>query len=150
MLLHKIDKNILINEHRIQIVGIVEEGERNCENILFYNLEEIPSGVPKLEENLIVQATDKDLLEWGMINLEDIKNELRKERIKAFNTLLIYDVAVLNGDQKQTEEEKEARNQYRKEWLNITEKVRSNDCLGIERPKCPSFISYYEQFEEGN
>lgn len=150
MQLHKIDRNILINEHRIQIVGMVQDGEKSCNNILFYDLDKIPSGVPKLEGDLIVQATDKDLFEWGMIDIEDIKNELRKERTMAFNTLLIYDVAVLNGDQEQTKEEKEARDQYRQEWLNITKKVKSSIYTEIEKPKCPSFISYYEQFREGN
>jgi len=150
MQLHKIDRNILINEHRIQIVGLVQEGEKSCNNILFYDLDKIPSGVPKLENDLIVQATDKDLFEWGIINNEYLCNELRKERTRAFNTLLIYDVAVLNGDQEQTKEEKEARDQYRKEWLNITKKVKSSIYTEIERPVCPSFISYYEQFREGN
>ena len=88
MLLHKIDKDILINEHRIQIVGTVQEGEKNCNNILFYDLDKIPSGVSKLEGNLIVQATDKDLFEWGLIDNKYFCNELRKERTKALNTLL--------------------------------------------------------------
>lgn len=150
MLLHKIDKNILINKHRIQIIEIAEEGEKSCKDILLYNLDKIPSGVLKLENDLIVQATDKDLYEWGIINNEYLCNELRKERTKALNTLLIYDKAVLNRDQKQTKEEKEVRDQYKKEWLNITKKVKSNDYIKIERPVHPSFISYYEQFREGN
>lgn len=72
---HKIDKNVLINEHRILIVGTALPNEIECENTLLYDLSKIPSGVPKLVDGVIAPATLQDMYDWGMINIEDLKGE---------------------------------------------------------------------------
>lgn len=147
---HRIDKNILINEHRIQVVGVVSgDDELVCKNTLAYDLSLIPTGVPKLVDGVIVQATEEDLFNWGIINYNDLCDKLRRERVEVFHTMLIYDMAVLVGDQEQTEEEKEARNKFRKEWLDITEKVDKVEYKKVERPIIPEFMKYYEQFKGG-
>lgn len=144
---HKIDKHILINEHRVYIVGIVEEGDKESDSILFYDLDKIPSGVPKLVDGVIVPATEEDLFNWGMVTREDLCNKLRRERVEIFRTMLIYDVAVLNGEQEQTLEERELRDKFKKEWLDITEKVDKTEYKPVERPIMPEFMVYYQQFK---
>lgn len=146
---HKIDKNALINEHRILIVGTALPNEIECENTLLYDLSKIPSGVPKLVDGVIVPATKEDLFNWGIISYKDLCDKLRRERVEVFHTMLIYDMAVLVGDQEQTEGEKEARNKFRKEWLDITEKVDKVEYKKVERPIIPEFMKYYEQFKGG-
>lgn len=147
---HRIDKNILINEHRIQIVGMVSgENELVCNNTLAYDLSKIPSGVPKLIGDTIVSATEEDLFNWGIIGYNDLCDKLRRERVDAFHTMLIYDMAVIVGDQKQTQEDKEARNKFRQEWLDIVEKVDKNEYKKVDRPEMPDFMKYYEQFKGG-
>lgn len=147
MTLHKIDKHILINEHRVYIVGIVEEGDKESDSILFYDLDKIPSGVPKLVDGVIVPATEEDLFNWGIISYNDLCDKLRRERVEVFHTMLIYDMAVLVGDQEQTLEEKELRNEFKKEWLDITEKVDKTEYKPVERPIMPEFMVYYQQFK---
>lgn len=147
---HRIDKNILINEHRIQIVGIVNgENELVCNNTLAYDLSKIPSGVPKLVGDIIVTATEEDLFNWGIISYNDLCDKLRRERVEAFYTMLIYDMAVLVGDQEQTQEDKEVRNKFRQEWLDIVEKVDKNKYRKVDRPEMPEFMKYYKQFKGG-
>ncbi|MDH6459651.1 hypothetical protein M2102_003313 [Fusobacterium sp. PH5-7] len=145
--IYKLDKNILINEHRVYVVGIVEEGDKESDSILFYDLDKIPSGVPKLVDGVIVPATEEDLFNWGMVTYEDLCNKLKRERVEIFRTVLIYDVAVLNGEQEQTLEERELRDKFKKEWLDITEKVDKTEYKPVERPIMPEFMVYYQQFK---
>lgn len=143
--LHKIDKKALIEKHRIIIMGIVSEGEIPCDKTIFYNLEDIPSGVPKLVNGVIVPATEKDLFDWGMINIDDIRDRIRLERIEAFKTLLIYDVAVLRGDIQESKEEKMIRDNYKKAWLDFPERITEENVFLINVPKTPEFIEYFNQ-----
>jgi len=147
--LHKIDKKALTDEHKIIILGVVTDGDIPCHGTLFYNLEEIPSGIPKLVDGKIVPATKEDLYNWGIITLEDIRNELRLERAEAFKTMFIYDIAVLNGDKEQTKEEKEQRNIFRKQWLDLPNRLNESNVFLIKRPIMPDFISYFNQYKGG-
>lgn len=144
---HKIDKNALINEHRILIVGTALPNEIECENTLLYDLSKIPSGVPKLIDGVIVPATLQDMYNWGMITIDDIRDNIRVERVEAFKTLLVYDVAVLNGDEEQSPEQRMIRNNFRKAWLDMPQRLNENNIFSLKSPIMPDFIAYYKQFK---
>lgn len=146
-MLHKISKKALIDEHKILIMGVVGEGDIECHNVMFYDLDNIPSGVPKLEDGKIVPATLEDLYKWGMITIDDIRDTIRLERTEVFKTLLIYDVAVLTGEQAQSDEQKRIRDNYRKMWLDFPDRITPENAFVISPPEMPEFISYYKQFK---
>ena len=115
---------------------------------MVYDLDLIPSGVPKLTpDGKIVEATEADFLEWGIWTNEDVKNKLRAERSEAFEAMLVYDVAVINGDEIQTPEQKSQRDMFRLEWLNITDAYEENKAIAIARPIMPERIKYYVQYK---
>lgn len=147
---HKIDKNALINEHRILIVGTALPNEIECENTLLYDLSKIPSGVPKLVDGVIVPATLQDMYDWGMINIEDLKDEARRKRNMDFKALDAYDKAVLRGDITETETDKKLRDKFRQDWLDITNQFNENfeNIELIKFPYMPDFIAYFRQFNE--
>lgn len=147
---HKIDKNVLINEHRILIVGTALPNEIECENTLLYDISKIPSGVPKLVDGVIVPATLQDMYDWGMINIEDLKDEARRKRNMDFKALDAYDKAVLRGDIAETETDKKLRDKFRQDWLDITNQFNENfeNIELIKFPYMPDFIAYFRQFEE--
>ena len=147
---HKIDKNALINEHRILIVGTALPNEIECENTLLYDLSKIPSGVPKLVDGVIVPATLQDMYDWGMINIEDLKDEARRKRNMDFKALDAYDKAVLRGDIAETETDKKFRDKFRQDWLDITNQFNENfeNIELIKFPYMPDFIAYFRQFNE--
>lgn len=148
---HKIDKNALINEHRILIVGTALPNEIECENTLLYDISKIPSGVPKLVDGVIVPATLQDMYDWGMINIEDLKDEARRKRNMDFKALDAYDKAVLRGDIAETETDKKLRDKFRQDWLDITNQFNENfeNIELIKFPYMPDFIAYFRQFNEG-
>ena len=148
---HKIDKNALINEHRILIVGTALPNEIECENTLLYDISKIPSGVPKLVDGVIVPATLQDMYDWGMINIEDLKDEARRKRNMDFKALDAYDKAVLRGDIAETETDKKLRDKFRQDWLDITNQFNENfeNIKLIKFPYMPDFIAYFRQFNEG-
>lgn len=147
---HKIDKNVLINEHRILVVGTALPNEVECESTLLYDLSTIPSGVPKLVDGVIVPATPQDMYDWGMIDIEDLKDEARRKRNIDFKALDAYDKAVLRGDITETETEKRLRDQFRQDWLNITNQFNARfvNIELIKYPEMPDFIAYFRQFNE--
>lgn len=141
---HKIDKNALINEHRILIVGTSLPNEIECENTLLYDLSKIPSGVPKLVDGVIVPATLQDMYDWGMINIEDLKDEARRKRNIDFKALDAYDKAVLRGDIQESAEGKRARDEFRQDWLDLPNSY-TDLSTPIEElyPVLPAIIAYF-------
>lgn len=146
-MLHKIDRIVLEKEHRILIVGVVGNGDIPCDRVLFYDLSKIPSGVPKLENDVIVSADTQDMYNWGMITIDDIRDNIRVERVEAFKALLVYDVAVLNGDEEQSPEQRMIRNNFRKAWLDMPQRLNEDNMFSLKSPIMPDFIAYYKQFK---
>ncbi|MGL4567334.1 MAG: hypothetical protein ACRCU6_02255 [Fusobacteriaceae bacterium] len=73
----------------------------------------------KIVNNEIIDKTREDYITEGIITLESEKEKARTEREKQLRALDLYDKAVLRGDIKETEEMKQERDKFRKDWLEI-------------------------------
>ena len=80
----------------------------------------------------------------GIITLETEKAKARIQRSSDFEALDLYDKAVLRGDINETVDEKKERDEFRKAWLEITDKYTDVN-IEIEGlyPDMPMAIKYF-------
>lgn len=98
----------------------------------------------KIVDGAIVEKTRNDYIQEGIITLETEKEKARMEREKVFNTLDLYDKAVLRGDIQENAEGKEARDTFRQAWLELPNNyVDINTPIEELYPILPSIIAYF-------
>lgn len=98
----------------------------------------------KIVDGAIVEKTRNDYIQEGIITLETEKEKARMEREKVFNTLDLYDKAVLRGDIQENAEGKASRDKFRQAWLELPNNyVDINTPIEKFYPILPNIIAYF-------
>lgn len=98
------------------------------------------------DEGNITKKTREELIKEKKITLETERTKARRERKKVFEALDLYDIKVVRGDIKETEEMKQARDEYRQVWLNLpNEYVDITIPIEDMYPTMPATVKYFSK-----
>ena len=124
------------NDNHVHL--LLNEGEELPEYLIY---DEVTNTVKPMTDLL----ERKMKIEKGIITLETEKDKARQMRDKEFIALDLYDKAVLREDILETEKDKDDRDKFRNEWLELPNNYSDLD-TPIEDlyPKTPEKIKYFE------
>ena len=132
------DSELAISKNRT-----LKDGEKVENGVLTYTAPPEDEGVYKWHNGAWVTERDYGIA-TGSITLETEKEKARLKREKDFNALDLYDKAVLRSDVSEGTQEKQARDQFRADWLTVPNTYEDlTQPIESLYPTMPDFIKYF-------